>query len=88
MPPIDLAASGGPVHFVGIGGINFVQSRQRIFYVTDGFFDNFPYCFISIQHRFLWQVTDFSTSQRACFTFKLSINAGHNAQQRRFTSTI
>ena len=72
----------------GVLGVHFIQTFQRVNHFGNRFFHGFTNGMFRVQFWFLWQVTDFNARLWASFTFDISINTGHDAQQGRFTRTV
>ena len=73
---------------LGVGGIDLVQAGLGLLDLTDRFLDHLTNRLLGIKFRFLRQITHIDTGHRTRFTFDLGIDAGHDAQQRRFTRTV
>jgi hypothetical protein len=73
---------------LGVFGIHFVQTFQRVNHFGDRFFNGLTHGVFRVQLRFLRQVADFDARLRTGFTFDVGIDAGHDAQQGRFTGAV
>ena len=69
-------------------GVHFVQAFQGVNHLGHRFFNGFADGVFRIQFWFLRQVTDFNARLWASFAFDIGINAGHDAQQGRFTRAV
>ena len=73
---------------LGVLGVNFIQTFQCTNNFGNRFFNGFTNGMFRVQFWFLRQVTDFNAWLWASFTFDIGINAGHDAQQGRFTRAV
>ena len=69
-------------------GIHFIQAFQGVNHFGHRFFNRLTDGVFRVQFWFLRQVTDFNARLRASFAFDFGINAGHDAQQGRFTRAV
>ncbi len=73
---------------LGVFGIHFIQTFQRVNHFGYRFFNGFTYGVFRVQLRFLRQVADLDAWLRTGFTFDVCIDAGHDAQQGGLTGTV
>ncbi len=73
---------------LGIGGIDFVQSRLGILDHADRFLDDFADGFRGVELRLLGQVAHVQAGHRPGFAVELGVDAGHDAQQRGFAGAV
>ncbi len=73
---------------IGVQRVHFVETLQRANHFRDGFFHRLTHGVFRVQLRFLRQIADFDARLRASFPFDIFINAGHDAQQGRFTRAV
>lgn len=73
---------------LGVLCVHFIQTFQRVNHFGNRFFHGFTNSMFRVQFWFLRQVTDFNARLWASFTFDIGINAGHDAQQGRFTRAV
>ena len=73
---------------LGVLRVHFIQAFQRVNHFCNRFFNGFANGMFRVQFRLLRQVTDFNARLWASFTFDIGINAGHDAQQGRFTRAV
>lgn len=73
---------------LGVFGIDFVQTLQRVNHFGDRFFHGLAHGVLRVELRLLRQVADFDAGLRTRFTFDLGVDTGHDAQQGRFTGAV
>ena len=71
-----------------IRGIDLVQLLHRLLEVPQPLFDIAAHILVGIELRLLRQIANLDAGLGACFTLDLGIDAGHDAQQRRFTGAV
>ena len=73
---------------LGVQRVDFIQTLQRADHFGHRFLHRFTHGVFRVELRLLRQVADFNAGLRTRFTFDIFIDAGHNAQQGRFTRAV
>ena len=73
---------------LGIGGVHFVEARLGLLDLAYRLFDDVTHGLARVELRLLRQVADLDAGHRPGFAVDLGVDAGHDAQQGRFTGTV
>lgn len=72
----------------GVGGVDLVQSRQRLVDAFNRFLDDLADGLGIVQFRLLGQVANIEAGQRPGFAHVVRLNAGHDPQQGRLARAV
>ncbi len=74
--------------FLGIGGVDLIQSLLRIEDLGHAFFDRFTHGLLRIQLRLLCEIADLGARIGARLTLEIGVHAGHDLQNGGFARAV